>query len=257
MLLKDNNSGRSVTADDIHAYVDGQLSPERAAIVKAYIAENGDAAAQEADYRLINEAIRTQLDDALDRPLPFDQVALLRRRTVWRVRPVAAALGWMVIGTALGWGIAMRAPGPGVLDQLASRSTAAYGVFSPEVLHPVEVSADQTVHLSEWLTNRMGRQVSIPQLSGLGFDLVGGRLLVDADAPAAMLMYQKADGRRIVVYVSRQLSSDRPTGMKFRREMGSGVVTWANDRGGVAVVGGFTEDELIPAARLIQAALAT
>ena len=38
-----------------------------------------------------------------------------------------------------------------------------------------------------------------PRLSGLGFALVGGRLLSAPDGPAAQFMYEDTDRRRITV----------------------------------------------------------
>ncbi|MBC7975048.1 MAG: hypothetical protein H7138_08690 [Myxococcales bacterium] len=53
--------------------------------------------------------------------------------------------------------------------------------------HPVEVKA-QEEHLSRWLTRRLNVPVKLFDLWAQGFELVGGRLLPDAEGPSAQLM---------------------------------------------------------------------
>ena len=39
-----------------------------------------------------------------------------------------------------------------------------------------------------WLSRRLGRQLTAPDLAAQGFDLIGGRLLPASTGPAAQLM---------------------------------------------------------------------
>ena len=55
-----------------------------------------------------------------------------------------------------------------------------------EVRHPVEVGGSERDHLQQWLSKRVGYQVSPPQLDKAGLKLVGGRLLPGPDGPARL-----------------------------------------------------------------------
>ena len=88
-----------ITEADLHAYVDGQLSPARRQEVEAYLAENPPAAAQVKCYRDINHGLHALYDPVLSEPLPPPLTAMPRPRPrLWRA---AAALGWVALGALL------------------------------------------------------------------------------------------------------------------------------------------------------------
>lgn len=98
--------------------------------------------------------------------------------------------------------------------------------------------------------------LTIPRLGDLGFELVGGRLIVGEHAPAALLMYENDEGRRIVLYVRNDLpEGEGEAPMKYERHADTGVVAWAQGTTGFGLAGGFSEKELLPAAQLVQAQL--
>ncbi len=49
-------------------------------------------------------------------------------------------------------------------------------------------------HLATWLGKRLDYGLKIPDLSSLGFSLVGGRLVPVNDTAGAMLMYEDVTG---------------------------------------------------------------
>ncbi|PLX39113.1 MAG: hypothetical protein C0606_00785 [Hyphomicrobiales bacterium] len=242
-----------LSEDDLHAYVDGQLDEERRAEVEAYLAANPQAAAEVADYRRINAALGEAFDGVMDEPIPASHVAAVKARG-WRpALPMAAALVGLLMGGGIGWGahgFAERDP-----TNLIAASSAAYDVFSVEKRHPVEVAATESDHLQKWLSNRMGMPLSIPRLNDLGFSLVGGRLLVGENAPAALLMYENGEGRRMVLYVRNDLPPARANDFAYARSNETGVVAWSHGNVGFGVAGGFSEKELVPAAHLVRAQL--
>jgi anti-sigma factor RsiW len=180
-------------------------------------------------------------------------VDVLARGGEGRWRAIAASVAWLGIGIglgSLGQHLALR-PDPAM--RVAEATLGAYAVFSPEVLHPVELGADQADHLSDWLGKRLGRPIPIPSLTNIGFSFVGGRLIVADGAPAATLMYQNASGHRLLLYVAGSSDPDDDRPMAFRRFDDSGVVTWIRDGTAYGLGGGFSETELMPAARSIRA----
>lgn len=244
------------TTDDLHAFVDGRLAPDRMEAVEAYIAAHPEAAAAVADYRRIDAALHEAYDGVFDEPLPAGHVALIRDRRLRFAVPMAAAVAGLLVG--IGLGLAWRG-GTGAdqsqLLALAEGSSAAYVVYAPEKRHPVEVAAAEADHLSAWLSNRMGMSLPIPRLGDLGFELVGGRLLVGENAPAALLMYENAQGRRIVLYVRNDLSAGEGAPMRYLRQADTGVVAWSDGSRGFGLAGGFSEKELLPAAQSVLAQL--
>jgi len=258
MAAMKKNHNSTMTTDDLHAYVDGNLAPERLDMVKAYLAANPTAAAEVADYRRINSALHETYDEVFEEPIPSSLVAVARQRRPRMIVPMAAAIAGLIVGGSMGWfshdlGITENSP----LDQLAQRTSAAYVVYSPEKLHPVEVKAVESVHLSTWLSKRMGMSFQIPKLGDLGFELVGGRLMVGDNSPAALLMYENREGRRVVLYIRNDLPSSNKTNMQFARKNAASVVTWADGVSGFGLAGGFSKQELVSAANLIRAQLSS
>lgn len=254
-MTSKRDSGTNVTAEDIHAYVDGQLGEDSAAIVRAWLAENPEAAAVAEDYRLINAAIRSRADAAEMTPVPIEQIAAVQARRSL-LPAVAAAAVLLAVGAGAGWFLRGYAtPEPSVLDQLAMASGAVWATYAPDARRPVEVAAADD--LSHWLTNRVGQDVRVPALDALGLTFVGGRLVTGEAGPAAMLMYQDVAGRRLIVYVSPELAGDGPTGMHFRPRPEAGAVIWANGKTGFGVAGPFTEGELTEAAMSVRDSFAT
>ncbi|HIC80572.1 MAG TPA: anti-sigma factor [Kiloniellaceae bacterium] len=249
---------QSVTTEDLHAYADGRLPPERAEAVEAYLSEQPERAAEVEDYRRINRALGEAFEGILDEPLPAAQVALVQHRPRRLAVPLMAAAAGLLLGIGLTWSAQTVGFGaPAALGQLAATSAAAYGVYAPEIRHPVEVGAAEAGHLSAWLSNRMGMSFRIPRLGDLGFDLVGGRLMIGDHSPAALLMYENAEGRRLVLYVRNDLTQQGASAPIYTRARDTGVVSWISGETGYGLAGGFSEGELLPAARLVQAQLSS
>jgi anti-sigma factor RsiW len=127
----------------------------------------------------------------------------------------------------------------------------AHAVYSPEVRHPVEVGAEQEAHLVAWLSKRLGTSLRIPQLSGIGYSLVGGRLLPGERAPVAQFMYQDAQGQRLTLYVRTNGEQTRETAFRFAQDGSVRVFYWI-DRGlGLALSGEIGKDELLRVATAV------
>ena len=60
-----------IDPDDLHAYADGRLPPERRLAVQAWLAADPDAAAQVADWQALDRALHLGFDEVLNEPLPL------------------------------------------------------------------------------------------------------------------------------------------------------------------------------------------
>ena len=272
----------SATFDEnlLHAWLDGELPPERRAEVDAWLAEHPDDAVRVRLWAADGEALRERFDPVLGEAVPQ---ALTQ--VVWRKAPQtlampgqgglrwAAMLAVFVLGGAAGAGLMwrMRPHMTGAIvraDEPAwvQRAAVAHAVYVPEVRHPVEVKA-QEEHLSRWLTKRLDVPVKLFDLREQGFELVGGRLLPDAAGPSAQLMYQAiattpaASGVqdkpvRVTVYL-RKPESNTPAAFRYEQQGEFGLFYWVEGRSadgppcGYALVGALPRERLLALAEAI------
>ena len=169
-----------VGEDELNAYVDGELPPERVHAVEAWLTSHPDDATKVAVWRQQAELIRARYGATINEKPPrrLDVARLTRRSYRGWAAAIAATLAALLVGGAVGW--TARGAVPAHLSDLALFTTDAldaYRIYTVEVRHPVEVPGDQRPHLQDWLSKRVGSQLRAPELEKLGLKLVGGRLL--------------------------------------------------------------------------------
>ena len=237
--------------EELHAYVDGQLSPEARHRVQTRLASDPEARREVEDYVEIGQGLRSLYDPILQEPVP---ATMRRRPRQWR-RPlgaIAASVFLLVTGAWIGThlkdsALLQVAGAPHVVREAAM----AYAVYTPEVRHPVEVSGDQEEHLVAWLTKRLGAQVRAPKLGDLGFLLVGGRLISSDDGPGALFMYENADGRRIVLYMCENESEGLNTAFRSASDEGVSVFYWFDGPFSYALAGELDRSSMLSLAEAV------
>ncbi len=250
-----NHPGQTnLREEDLHAYVDGRLDAAARQAVETWLASHPQDAARVQAYRQQNQLLHSLFDPALAEPLPPALQAASRRRRRYVPAAMAAALAWMTLGGSGGWLLhAYYQTGETGLSiaTLPQRAAIAHVVYTPEVLHPVEVDAQQETHLAAWLSKRLGTTLRIPHLQTVGYDLVGGRLLPDRDRPAAQFMYQDASGRRLTLYARLQNGTARePTAFRYSLENKVAVFYWVDGDVGYALSGEIDKAQLLQAAEI-------
>jgi anti-sigma factor RsiW len=240
-----------VTEAELHAYVDGTLPPARASEIEAYLAEHPEDAARVSAYREQLLILHREYDPVLSEPAPPRIRSARRSRWIfpWRFAAVAAVFA---AGIAVGWQLHSHNSAQRVeASSWPRRAAIAHVVYSPEVRHPVEVGADQEAHLVAWLSKRLGTPLKVPHLGGVGYALVGGRLLPGERGPVAQFMYQDGKGQRLTLYVRVNPDEKRETAFQFAQERGVGVFYWL-DRGlGYALSGEIEKPELLRVATAV------
>lgn len=244
-----------VTADDLNAYVDGELPEARRAEVAAWVAANPDAAGAVAAYRAQNQALQAAFNPVLQEPVPA-RLREAARPKVWRIwaRHAAIAALYIAVGVGFGWFGAQRLipkPMPPEVAGFGERAAVAHAVYAPEVRHPVEVAADEQAHLVAWLSKRLGTPLKAPVLTGAGYELVGGRLLPDSHSPAAQFMYQDGQGKRITVYVRVDDAKNTETAFRWLKEGNVMVCFWIDGPIGYALAGELDRKEMYRLAKLV------
>lgn len=247
-----------VTEADLQAYVDDRLAPERRAAVMAWLTEHGAEAVRVQAYRAQRDALRARLDPVLDEPVPAALDLRLRRsapRAEHLRRPAlaACAAGLLMLGGVGGWALrGLGAPPTVGTAALAREAAASYAVYAGDPVRPVELAADQGAALDGWLSRRLARPVSAPDLRRAGLRLMGGRLVPTEHGPAGLYLYRDEAGGRVALYV-RPMEVDGTHRMTPREENGLRGWTWSDAGLGFGVFGVAPEDRLHATADLVRA----
>jgi anti-sigma factor RsiW len=236
--------------EQLHAWLDNELPPEKRAEVDAHLAEQPEEAARVAAYRRHDASIRTQFDPVLEEPVPAH---LSRRRSHARGLRLAAALAWFALGGIGGWYVHEfnRGDRASTVPVWAHRAAVAHAVYAPEVRHPVEVTADQEAHLVAWLSKRLGTSLKVPHLDSTGYGLVGGRLLPGEDGAVAQFMYQDTKGQRLTLYVRTNMEHNKESAFRFSQEGNVRVFYWIDRRLGYALSGEISKEDLLRVATAV------
>lgn len=246
----------------IQRLIDGRLDPAQAEALRAQLVATPELAAEVAAQAADLAALRTALAPKAEEPVPARlSLAMLDARSAWQPGRIAAAAVLFALGIGLGWGGARLSSAPPVPVQIAdgeaflgSEARIAHAVYAVEVAHPVEVGADQSNHLMTWLSKRLGRPLTAPDLSGQGFDLVGGRLLPAETGPAAQLMYEDATGLRLTLYITAMPGNE--SAFRFSRGAdGVSSLVWLDGGYGCAVSAPMERARLWPLAEAAYRAL--
>jgi len=247
--------------DLLHAYVDGRLDAPTRQRIEAWLADNPEQAARMADWQAANEALRAAYEPVALEPVPAQLAAFAfaparQRAPLWRMAAAAALL--LTVGAVGGYGVAEFTRPPPVeglnARHLAENAAVAYRVFAVEVRHPVEVGADQEQHLVTWLGRRVGAKLVAPRLEEKGYRLVGGRLLASDSGPAAQLMYEDREGKRITAYVAASVE-DGQTAFQFRQQDKVSTFYWVDNGKGYALSGEIERAALLDIAKSVYAQL--
>lgn len=241
----------AMTRDTLMAYADGQLDPAERIAVEAWLALNPDAAAEVTLMQRQNDAIATLFGPAGAESVPARlkprRIAAetdLRRTRSWRW--AAAAVVLVGLGLGAGWFARPLLEARPASATLIADAVNAHTVYVAENRHAVEVASADSEHLSTWLSNRLATPLGMPDLTGEGFTLVGGRLLPgepEAGGRAAQLMYENASKQRVTIYVTAALA-DRQPAYQFTSYEGAEAFYWANARITCTVVGTLPEAQM-------------
>ena len=250
---------RPVGEDDLQALVDGRLAPDRAAITHAFLEANPDLAARLRLDGEVRSALRGRLRPIADAPVPsrLRVAAIMAERRQSRRRGLGAAAAALVLllgGAGGGWfarealgGARTGEPQPWAL--MAGDALAAHRTYAVEIVHPVEVRAEQSAHLAQWLSKRLRRRLILPDLEPFGLSLVGGRLLPAGADVAALLMYADAAGARLTVYVRCGAAGE--SALRFLREGELSSFAWAGEGYGYVVAAPMERERLQSVARAV------
>jgi anti-sigma factor RsiW len=200
----------AVSDTDLHALIDGELPPERAAAVEAAMARDPALAARVRDFRADKLALAAAYGRLVDVPVP---AALLtaaltgsqRPATRLRARHVAlagaavAALAACILLT-----LTSRVPrDPAIEQALTARENARTPSRELDARDPTSVAlADQA------MSDMLGNATRVPNLQRAGFKLVSAEIYGRTRSEAVQLRYEDAERRLFTVFLRPSAGPD-------------------------------------------------
>jgi anti-sigma factor RsiW len=259
-----HGSAAPLEENDLHAYADGQLAPERVSAIEAALTDNPALAARVAEIREQSRALRDALDPVLAEPIPERLIDAARppargpatRWRAWLPRAFAAA-ALLVLGLGIGWftrGALIESQG--TPTTFARQAAFAHALYAADANRPVEIWAQEEKRLVTWLTRRLGHPVHAPDLNQFGYALVGGRLVAGNERPTALFMYENADRQRLSLQVRKEPDKHADTAFRYAIENGVGIFYWIEQDCSYALSGSVERGQLLAIARLVYGQLA-
>lgn len=242
----------NIQEQDLHAYVDQQLSPHKVKAVEALMRKDPQIAIKIHQWQQQNKLIKQHFSDDDCDEMParldinrFNKSHLNRSSNMpWYYSLVASVLLMLVSGV-IGWYLHdLSSPTLKPRISFVNSAISAYEVFSVEMLHPVEVSVDKKDHLVQWLSKRVDHPLKVPTLEQYGYTLLGGRLLaMKKGRPAAQFMFEDNTGRRITLLVSKNPTYNDHD-LLFKNEKAVNAFYWMNSNIAYSVSGKIQREEL-------------
>jgi len=245
-----SKQSKQASEDDLHAYVDGRLDTARRAEVQAWLLDHPKDAERVAAYRQQNDMMQALFNPVLNEPLPLQMHPQALRKNFAQPLRYAAMVGGMVLSGLIGWTLhgAEKSQQQQPVMAMVNRAALAHVVYTPEVLHPVEVGKEQEEQLTKWLSKRLGSNIKAPHLAGAGYELMGGRLLPGNQGPVAQFMYQDGRGLRLTLYISSKMAGKGEASFRFAQEGKIGVFYWVDEDLGYALSGEMDKPDLLKVA---------
>ena len=223
--------------EELSAYVDGELPPDRAMEIADHLTSCADCA---TDYEAMLTTVRVAREGLVRHRAPdvlrariraslreeasatVTRVAAVRR--AWQVpwRALAAALVIVVASSGLTMlAVGRRAEEPVAQEVLASHIRS----LMPE--HLTDVRSSDQHNVKPWFNGRMDFSPAVPRLEEQGFPLLGGRIDYVHGRPVAVVVY----GRRqhIINVFSWPAASDENAGPAPRSRNGYNLMSWRQD----------------------------
>jgi len=252
-----------ISDEALHAYVDGTLPDDERVRFEHAMARDAALAARVNDYFALNALFHERYDRVLSEPVPkrLRPAALRHRRAATNWPWFAGLAASLLIGLGIGASGEMHlanksaASMAGLNDTssvqaestqaFARRAAVAHVVYMPTVERPAQLGASHEHDFVQWLADKLGTDIHPPILSRAGYELIGGRLLHDADGEMAMFMYRDAGGRRVTLSISHRKASTGTTAFALYRDGPVNVFYWVDGDFGYAVSSGIDRRSLL------------
>lgn len=212
----------------LHAYLDDELDLVRSMELEDHLTECADCAQEVASYRALRETITPDLrykspaefrsrllSELQNAELPTRTVPMRRSVPWWNWAAVAACL--LLAASAITVDIVHRQ------RQTLAQEIIADHVRSLMATHLTDVLTSDQHTVKPWFTGKLDFSPQVRDLSGEGFELVGGRLEYLDGHNAAAIVYQR---RKHVINVFTWPSADSDETPRSTAQQGFNLVEW-------------------------------
>jgi anti-sigma factor RsiW len=152
------------------------------------------------------------------------------------------------LGGVGGWNLRGTSQAPhGGIAALAREAASSYQVYAADPTRPVEMPASDAAQLVSWISQRLGRPITLPDLAPAGYRFIGGRLIATEHGPAGLFLYDDAGRERIAVMV-RPMAVERNTPMSAHEQGGVAGYAWSDQGLGYSVVAPASAPDIHPVA---------
>ena len=238
---------QAVTEPDLHAYIDGELSPERAAAVEAAMAGDPALAERVRDFQADKQALVDTYRRLADAPVP---AALLKAASTPPPRRRPRIIGFAFAGTValaacLVLAVMPRAPrDPAIEQAMTARDNAR--IPSQELKGHDLASVDAA---AKAMSDMLGNPMRVPDLSRAGFALVSTDIY---GSEAVQLRYEDARQRLFTVFLR---PSAGPDAFKVTERGPVRICIWQNADLTAVMTGEMSTPELFRLASLTYSSL--
>jgi anti-sigma factor RsiW len=210
------------------------------------------------DYRLQAEALRRAFDPCLAEPIPQRLSNVLEGagdRRPRAARAIAAAI-LAVVACGTGWTAGrLTRSDPATWMMQAVDLTGPASARNPGAPTEIVAGAGTTrTRLPDWLVAEVSPQSETPDLSPLGFGLIGLGTVETAAGRVLRLDYQADDGRVINLFLRRRWRQQE-TSIQTKEENGVTITSWMEGPLATAVAGPISRAQAIAVARAVREAL--
>jgi anti-sigma factor RsiW len=242
----------AVSETDLHAFIDGELPPERAAAVEAVMARDPVLAARVRDFRADKLALIAAYGPLADAPVPAALRAaaragprplMTRRWGRYVVLAGAAALAASLLLT-----LVPRAPrDPAIEQALAARDNARTPSRELDGRDPVSVAA-----ANQAMSAMLGNPVRAPDLGRAGFKLISAEIYGRTGPGAVQLRYEDGARRLFTVFLRPPAG---PDAFEVTQRGSVRICVWQNADLTAVMTGEMSTPELFRLASLAYSSL--
>lgn len=198
----------TLSEEHLSAYLDGELGPDEAQAVEAWLEDDPSAQAKLESLMAVDTSVKASFDAMLSDPLPLGMAAAIRSAPepagateVANVRglpgwaAIAASVGFLAVGGLGGYTLGTaNAPEATQTAGWLSEVAAYHKVYENQNRYLIGFSRSETYSTVNWLGETVGVPFKLPDFSDQGLKLLGARLLVAGGDPVAQLVYEDASG---------------------------------------------------------------
>ncbi|MBT9372451.1 anti-sigma factor [Rhizobium sp. CSW-27] len=262
----------------LSAFIDNELSETERQEVEALLATDMTARALRDSLQAADRLGRDAFEAMLKAPVSLDLVRSIKtaappRRAIslpeparvpWRPQPsfgVAMVTSLLMFGLGAGAGyMAAERPKMTTYADMAGDPTKAwlddvasyYRLYSRQSRHLVEIPANESAHIVEWLMATTGVSFRIPDLTAQNLEFMGARLFSAGGRPVGQLLYRNAEGEVIAIAFTKLIAPQDPDAqMRQIIRDDIGLVTWQGLQANYVLTGPSSEAYLDTLARTV------